>query len=58
MASTSEKVDIERTKKTVEHVLDVLGGSGTAVGSAPIARGHRQRTAVVRVRSVEIIELD
>jgi hypothetical protein len=32
MASTSEKIDIERTKKTPEHVFDVLGGSGTAVG--------------------------
>jgi len=32
MASTSEKIDIERTKKTAEHVFDVLGGSGTAVG--------------------------
>jgi len=39
-------------------VFDMLGGSGTAVGSAPMARGHRQRTAVVRLRSVEIIELD
>jgi hypothetical protein len=27
MASTSEKVDIERTKKTAEHVFDVLGGA-------------------------------
>jgi hypothetical protein len=36
----------------------MLGGSGTALGSAPMARGHRQRTAVVRLRSVEIIELD
>jgi hypothetical protein len=44
MASTLEKIDIERTKKTAEHVFDVLGGSGTAgearrwrvaVGSAP-----------------------
>jgi len=58
MASTSEKIDIERTKKTAEHVFDVLGGNGTAGGSAPMARGHRQCTAVVRVRSVEIIELD
>ena len=58
MASTSQKIDIERTKKTAEHVFDVLGGSGTAGGSAPMARGHRKRTAVVRARSVEIIELD
>jgi hypothetical protein len=27
MASTSERVDIERTKKTAEHVFDVLGGA-------------------------------
>ena len=27
MASTSEKVDIEKTKKTAEHVFDVLGGA-------------------------------
>jgi hypothetical protein len=27
MASTSEKIDIERTKKTAEHVFDVLGGA-------------------------------
>jgi hypothetical protein len=47
MASTSEKIDIERTKKTAEHVFDLLGGSGTARGCAPMARGHRQRTAVV-----------
>jgi hypothetical protein len=52
MASTSERIDIERTKKTAEHVFDVLGGNETAGGSAPMARGHRQRTAVVRVRSV------
>ena len=58
MASTSEKIDIERAKKTAEHVFDVLGASGTAGGSAAMARGHRQRAAVVRVRSVEIIELD
>jgi hypothetical protein len=32
MASTSEKIDIERTTKTAEHVFDVLGGSGTAMG--------------------------
>jgi hypothetical protein len=25
--STSEKIDIERTKKTAEHVFDVLGGA-------------------------------
>ena len=44
MASTSEKIDVERTKKAAEHVFDVLGGSGTgvrkrrwrvAIGSAP-----------------------
>jgi hypothetical protein len=58
MASTSEKIDIERTKKTAEHVFDVLGGSGTAVGKRADGAWHRQRTAVVRVRSVEIIELD
>ena len=27
MASKSEKIDIERTKKTAEHVFDVLGGA-------------------------------
>ena len=27
MASTSEKIDIEKTKKTAEHVFDVLGGA-------------------------------
>jgi 2-polyprenyl-3-methyl-5-hydroxy-6-metoxy-1,4-benzoquinol methylase len=27
MASTSEKIDIERTKKTAEHVFEVLGGA-------------------------------
>ena len=27
MASTSKKIDIERTKKTAEHVFDVLGGA-------------------------------
>jgi hypothetical protein len=32
MTSTSEKIDIERTTKTAEHVFDVLGGSGTAMG--------------------------
>ena len=58
MASTSEKIDIERTKKTAEHVFDVPGGNGTAGGSAPMAFGHRQHTVVVRVRSMEIIELD
>jgi hypothetical protein len=57
MASTSEKIDIE-TKKTAEHVFDVLGGSGIAVGKRTDGAWHRQRTAVVRVRSVEIIELD
>jgi hypothetical protein len=50
MVSTSEKIDIERTKNTAEHVFDVLGRNGSAGGSAPMARGHRQRTAVVRVR--------
>ena len=55
MASTSEKIDIERTKKTAEHVFDVLGGSGTAVEKRADDAWHRQRTAVVRVRSVEII---
>jgi hypothetical protein len=27
MANTSEKVDLEKTKKTAEHVFDLLGGA-------------------------------
>jgi hypothetical protein len=27
MGSTSEKVDIEKAKKTAEHIFDVLGGA-------------------------------
>ena len=38
MASTSEKIDIEKAKKTAEHVLDVLGG---AVVSGMIYLGDR-----------------
>ena len=38
MASTSEKIDIERAKKTAEHVLGVLGG---AVVSGMIYLGDR-----------------
>jgi hypothetical protein len=47
MVSTSEKIDIERTKKTAEHVFDVLGRNGSAVIGlgAPIflmfSRGER-----------------
>ena len=58
MASTSEKIDIERTKKTAEQFSTCSAGVEQRWGSAPMARGHRQRTAVVRVRSVEIIEFD
>src|SRR6266566_3645533 len=38
MASKSEKIDIERTKKTAEHVFNVLGG---ALVSAMIYLGDR-----------------
>src|SRR5713226_10316523 len=38
MGSTSEKVDIEKAKKTAEHVFDVLGG---AMASAMIYLGDR-----------------
>ena len=38
MGSTSEKVDIEKAKKTAEHVFDVLGG---ALVSAMIYLGDR-----------------
>ena len=42
----TEKIDIERTKKIAEHVFDVLGRSGTAVGKRadgawPSAAHHR-----------------
>src|SRR5258708_17401059 len=38
MTNTSEKIDIEKAKKTAEHVLDVLGG---AVVSGMIYLGDR-----------------
>src|SRR5258708_39445886 len=38
MGSTSEKVDIEKAKKTAEHIFDVLGG---ALVSAMIYLGDR-----------------
>jgi hypothetical protein len=40
MDGTSEKIDIEKAKKTAEHVFDLLGG---ALVSAMIYLGDRMR---------------